>query len=54
MTSQLEEHAGMYFTSVMMREILDFFLLWHEVMVEPGMKQHLEVIFLSETLPAEF
>jgi hypothetical protein len=53
MASQLVEHAAMYSASVMLGEILDCFLLCHEVMADPKLKQHLEVIFLSETLPAQ-
>jgi hypothetical protein len=53
MDSQLAEHAGMYSASFMLREILDFFLLCHEVMVDLRLKQHPEVLFLSETLPTQ-
>jgi hypothetical protein len=51
MASQLVEHATMYYASVMLREMLDFFLLFHEIMVEPRLKQHPEVLFMLETLP---
>jgi hypothetical protein len=54
MASQLAEHATIYFSSVVLREILDCFLLFHEVMADPRLKQHPEVLFLSETLPAQF
>jgi hypothetical protein len=54
MASQLAEHATMYFTSAMLRAILDCFLLCHEVMADPRLKQHLEVLFLSETLPTQY
>jgi hypothetical protein len=53
MASQLAEHATMYFASVVLREILDCFLLCHEVMADLKLKQHPEVLFLSETLPAQ-
>ena len=46
MALKLAEHATIYFSSVVMREMLDFFLLCHEVMVDPKMNQHLEVLFL--------
>jgi hypothetical protein len=48
MASQLAEHATMYFAFVVLRAILDFFLLCHEVMADPRLKQHPEVLFLSE------
>jgi hypothetical protein len=54
MDSQLTEHATMYFASAMLRAILDFFLLCHEVMVDLRLKQHPEVLFLSETLPYQY
>jgi hypothetical protein len=53
MDSQLEEHATMYSASVVLEAILYFSLLCHEVMAGPRLKQHLEVLFLSETLPAQ-
>jgi hypothetical protein len=53
MASQLMEHAIMYYTFVVLREILDCFLLFHAVMVDPRLKQHPKVLFLSETLPAQ-
>jgi hypothetical protein len=48
MASQLVEHAAMYSAFVVLRAILDCFLFFHEVMVEPKMKQHIEVLFLLE------
>jgi hypothetical protein len=48
--SQLAEHATMYSASVVLREKLDCFLLCHEIMVDPKLKQHPEVLFLSTTL----
>jgi hypothetical protein len=51
--SQLAEHAAMYSASVVLRAILDYFLLCHEIIVDPKLKQHPEVFFLSETLPAQ-
>jgi hypothetical protein len=53
MASQLAEHDAMYYASIMMREILDCFLLFHEVMVDPRLKKHHEVLFLSKTIPAQ-
>jgi hypothetical protein len=52
MASQLAEHVAMYSASAMLRAILDFFLLYHEVMADLRMKRHPEVLFLLETLPA--
>jgi hypothetical protein len=53
MASQLVEHDAMYSASVVLREILYFFLLFHEVMAYPKLKQHPKVLFLSEALPAQ-
>jgi hypothetical protein len=53
MASQLVKHVAMYSASAVMREILDFFLLCHEVMADPKLKQHYEVLFLSEALLAQ-
>jgi hypothetical protein len=53
MASQLAEHATMYSAFVVLRAILDCFLLCHEVMADPRLKQHPEVLFLSETLPSQ-
>jgi hypothetical protein len=52
--SQLAEHAAMYSSSAVLREILDCFLLYHKIIADPKLKQHLEVIFLSAMLPAQF
>jgi hypothetical protein len=52
MDSQLAEHVSMYSASFVLREIMDCFLLCHEVMAEPRLKKHPEVIFLLVTLPA--
>ena len=43
----------MYYASIVMREILDFILVCHEIIADPKLKQHPEVLFLSETLPAQ-
>jgi hypothetical protein len=51
MASQLVEHARMYYASVVLRAMLDYFLLFHEIMANPKLKKHPEVLFLSETLP---
>jgi hypothetical protein len=53
MASQLVEHATMYSASFLLRAILDFFLLCYEIIDDPRLKQHPEVLFLSETLPAQ-
>ena len=49
---QLGEHAAMYSSFAVLREILDCFLLFHEIMADPKLKQHLEVIFLLAMLLA--
>jgi hypothetical protein len=54
MASQLVKHGAMYSTFVMLREILDCFFLCHEVMANPKLKKHPEVLFLSEALPAQY
>jgi hypothetical protein len=46
MATPLTEHAAIYSSSAVLREIMDCFLLFHEVMAGPRLKQHLEVIFL--------
>ena len=53
MASQLAEHAAMYYGPAVLREILDCFLLYHEIMADPRLKEHPEVLFLSKTLPAQ-
>jgi hypothetical protein len=53
MASQLAKYAAMHSASVVLRAILDYFLLCHEVMADPKSKQHHEVLFLSEELPAQ-
>jgi predicted RNase H-like nuclease len=42
-----------YIFFFVLREILDCFLLCHEVMADQILKQHPEVLFLSKTLPAQ-
>jgi hypothetical protein len=54
MDSQLAEHATMYFASTVLRVMLDCFLLCYEIMADPKLKQYPEVLFLSETLPAQY
>jgi hypothetical protein len=54
MASQLAEHATMYYVSVVLKAILDCFLLCHEVMADLKLKQHPKVFFLSEALPAQY
>ena len=46
----MAEHVAMYSASTVLREILDCFLLYYEVMDDLKLKQHPEVIFLSEAL----
>jgi hypothetical protein len=53
MASQLVEHAAMYSSSVILREMMDCFLIFHEVMDDPKMKHHPEVFFLFEALPTQ-
>ena len=53
MASQLVEHDVIYSSFVVLGEILDCFLLCHEVMADLRLKQHPEVLFLLETLPAQ-
>jgi hypothetical protein len=53
MVSQLAKHLAMYYVFGMLREILDCVMLCHEFMADPKLKQHHEVLFLSETLPAQ-
>jgi hypothetical protein len=53
MASQLAKHAAMYYAFVVMRAILDFFLLCHKVMDDPRLKRHPEVLFLLEALPSQ-
>jgi hypothetical protein len=38
MASQMEEHVAIYSASVVLRAMLDFFLLYHEIMVDPKLK----------------
>jgi hypothetical protein len=51
--SQLAEHPAMYYAFVVLRAILNCFLLCHKIIADPKLKQHPEVLFLSETLPAQ-
>jgi hypothetical protein len=53
MASQLVEYATMYYASFVLREILDCFLICHEVMADLILKQYPEVLFLSKTLLAQ-
>ena len=53
MDSQLVEKAAIYSTYAVLRATLDCFLLSHEIMADPRLKHHHEVLFLSETLPAQ-
>jgi len=50
---QLAEQVVIYYASVVLRETLDCFMLIHEIMVDPGLKHPLEVIFLSKTRHAQ-
>jgi hypothetical protein len=47
MDSQLVEHTTMYFSSVMLGPMMDCFLLCHEIMADPRLKQHPEFLFMS-------
>jgi hypothetical protein len=53
MDSPLAEHVAIYSAYVLLRAILDCFLLCHEVMTDPRLNQHHEVLFISETLPVQ-
>jgi hypothetical protein len=53
MDSHLVEHDEMYFAFVVLREILYLSLLFHEVMADPKLKQHPEVIFLFESISSQ-
>ena len=53
MDSQLAEQDAMYSTSAMLRAILDYFLLKHEIIGDPRQKNPLELLFLSKTLSAQ-
>jgi hypothetical protein len=53
MVSQLAKHVAMYSASAVLRAILDCFLLCYEVMADPKLKQHPEVLFLFEALLAQ-
>jgi hypothetical protein len=48
MASQLAEHAAMYSSSAILRAMPDYFLLYHEIMADPKLKQHPKVLFLSK------
>ena len=48
----MEEHVAIYSAPVVLRETLDYFLLSHEIMADPKLKHPPEVLFLSDTLPA--
>jgi hypothetical protein len=53
MASQLAKHATIYSAYVVLRAMLNFSLLFYEIMADPRLKQYLEVLFLSKTLPAQ-
>ena len=54
MDSQLVKQDGIYSAFAVLRETLDCFLLSHEIMADPRLKQHPEVIFLYATLLAQY
>ena len=54
MASQLAKQDAIYSTSAVLRATLDCFLLSHEIMANPRLKHSPEVLFLSETLSAQF
>jgi hypothetical protein len=51
--TQVAEHATMYYAFVVVEAMLNCFLLCHEIMVDFKLKQHPEVLFLSESLLAQ-
>ena len=53
MASQLARLVVIYSTSIELNAIEYYFLLNHEIIVDPKLKQHLDVLFLSITLPAQ-
>ena len=53
MDSQQVEQNAMYSASTVLRETLDCFLLNHEIIADPKQKHPPDVLFLSETLPAQ-
>ena len=48
------EQAAMYYSFVMLSEILVYFLLNHEIMLDPKLKQQPELLFLSLALPSQY
>jgi hypothetical protein len=54
MASPLVKNDAIYSTSITLREIIYCFLLHNEIMANPRLKQHPEVLFLLETLPSKF
>ena len=53
-TSLQAEHAAMYSASVVLSEIMVYFILNQEIMHDPKLKQHPEVFFLSLALPPQY
>jgi hypothetical protein len=53
-SSLLAEHAAIYSASAVLSTTLVFFLLNHEIIADPKLKQHLDVLFRSATLPAQY
>ena len=53
MASQLATLAAIYSASAELNAIDCCFQLNHDNTVEPNLKQHLEVLFLSEAQPAQ-
>jgi hypothetical protein len=53
MDSQLAKLAAMYLTSAELSDIESCFLLNKEITVDPKMKQHHEVLFVSISLPSQ-
>jgi hypothetical protein len=53
MASPLVEHAAIYSASALLGAILGCFLLCHEFMADPILKQYREVLFLSTALPSK-
>ena len=53
-TSQIADQVATYFASDVLSAMQEYFLLNQEITPDPILKQHLEVLFLSMALPAQF
>jgi hypothetical protein len=54
MDSQLDILTSIYSASIDLSATKVFFVLNHDITVDPKMKQHHEVLFLSSALPAQY